>query len=44
MSAYTLPKIVSNINRLGGIDEEKVIPRHIGLGEGPQQPSLFDDL
>lgn len=44
MSAYTLPKIVSNINRLGGIDEEKVIPRHIGLGDGRQQPSLFDDL
>lgn len=44
MSAYTLPKIVSNVNRLGGIDEGKVIPRQIRLGDGPWQPSLFDEL
>ncbi|MDT8405514.1 endonuclease domain-containing protein [Sulfuriflexus sp.] len=44
MNAYTLPKIVSNINRLGGIDEGKVIPQQIHLGDGPRQPSLFDEL
>lgn len=44
MSAYTLPKIVGNINRLGGIDEGKVIPRQIHLADGPWQPSLFDEL
>lgn len=44
IDVYTLPTIVTNINRLGGLDEGKAIPRHIGFGDEPYQPSLFDEL
>jgi very-short-patch-repair endonuclease len=44
IDVYTLPTIVTNINRLGGLDEGKVIPRHIGFGDEPYQPGLFDEL
>jgi hypothetical protein len=44
MNVYTLPKIVTNINRLGGLGEGKVIPRQIGPGDNPWQPGLFDEL
>lgn len=44
MTEYTLPTIVENINRLGGIDEENQLPRRIDLNDGPQQLNLFDEL
>ena len=46
METYSLRKIVENINKLGGLDEQgRVIPRHIDLDApgGLQQMSLFDD-
>lgn len=39
MKAYCLPTIVENVNRLGGVDEGKVVPRIIGS----PQLTLFDD-
>jgi len=43
---YCIPKIVENINSLGGLDEGKVIPRKINLDSTgqPKQLTLFDDL
>jgi very-short-patch-repair endonuclease len=40
--SYCVPKVVENINNLGGIDEGKIIPRKIGPDGAPYQPSLFD--
>jgi len=31
MAEYCLPTIVENINRLGGLDEQKIVPRKIDL-------------
>ncbi len=42
---YCISTIVENINRLGGIDEGKLLPRKINLNEkGSYQLSLFDPL
>jgi very-short-patch-repair endonuclease len=43
MSSYCVPTIVDNINRLGGIEEGKTVPRKIGP-PGLYQPTLFDDF
>lgn len=41
---YCLPVIAENINRLGGLDEGRLIPRPISPNpEQPRQLSLFDD-
>ena len=45
MEEYCLPTVVENINKLGGPDEGRLIPRRIDP-DGPgnlQQMSLFDD-
>ena len=41
-----LPEIVENINRLGGVEEGKLVPRRIDLDApgGLQQLGLFDDV
>ncbi|MEI7845620.1 MAG: DUF559 domain-containing protein [Chloroflexota bacterium] len=39
---YCVETISENINKLGGVDEGKVIPRKINLDKGSYQPSLFD--
>jgi hypothetical protein len=47
MGEYCLPRIVKNINRLGGVDEEgRFVPRWIDLDapDGLEQLGLFDDL
>ncbi len=46
MSEYCIPNIVDTINRLGGLNESKLIPRKIDLAapEGSRQLGLFDDL
>jgi very-short-patch-repair endonuclease len=46
MDEYCLPTIVENINRLDGLDEGRLVPRHINLDTpgGLQQLGLFDDL
>jgi hypothetical protein len=46
MDEYCLPKIVENINRLGGVEEGKLVPRRIDLDTpgGLQQLGLFDDV
>ena len=44
MAEYCLPTIVENINRLGGVDEGRLVPRRINL-DGPggwQQLILFE--
>ncbi len=41
---YCVETVVENINKLGGVDEGKVIPRKINLDSGSYQPSLFDGL
>jgi len=44
VAEYCLPTIVENINRLGGLDEQKLVPRKVSLdtqGES-RQLSLFD--
>jgi very-short-patch-repair endonuclease len=43
MTSYCVPTIVDTIDRLGGIEEGKIIPRKIGPG-GLHQPTLFDDI
>jgi very-short-patch-repair endonuclease len=44
MAGYCLPTIVENVNKLGGLDDGRVVPRRIGLdGQGGEQLSLFDD-
>lgn len=46
MEEYCLSTIAENINKLGGVDEGKVLPREIDLGtsEGWYQLGLFDDI
>ena len=42
---FVLPTVVKNIEKFGGIDEGKVIPRKIDLNNsGTYQLSMFDDL
>lgn len=46
MEQYCLPTVIENINRLGGVDEGRMVPRHFHP-DGPgaaQQLSIFDDL
>lgn len=44
-ATYCVSRVAENINRLGGLDEGRVIPRKINLDvSGPYQPSLFDPL
>ena len=45
ISDYCLPKIIKNINRLGGIEECKPVPRKIDPNNtsGWFQPSLFNN-
>jgi very-short-patch-repair endonuclease len=38
---YCISTVAENIDRLGGLDDGRVIPRRFGTGEG--QMSLFDD-
>jgi hypothetical protein len=42
--SYCLPKVVENIDRLGGLDEGRPVPRHIDLDSlrGYHQPGLFN--
>jgi very-short-patch-repair endonuclease len=44
MTEYCLPTIVKNINRLGGLDGQRIVPRRIDLRApgGLQQLNLFD--
>lgn len=43
--SYCLPTIVENINKLGGIEEGKILPKKIDLEDnGTYQLSLFDDI
>lgn len=44
MAEYCVPKIVENINRLGGLEEGRIVPRKINpdAPEGWQQMTLFD--
>jgi len=46
MEGYCLPTVVENINRLGGVEEGRVVPRRIDLDApgGLQQWGLFDDV
>jgi very-short-patch-repair endonuclease len=46
MAEYCLPTIVETVNKLGGIDEGRVVPRRINLDApgGVYQLGLFDDL
>jgi len=46
MDEYCLRTVVENINRLGGADEGRLVPRRIALDTpgGLQQLVLFDDL
>jgi hypothetical protein len=41
MAEYCLPTIVENVNRLGGLDEQGLVPRKLSL-DGPRQMSLFE--
>ncbi len=43
---YCLPTVAKNINKFGGIDEGKIIPRKIDLNapSGSRQLGLFDNL
>lgn len=43
-ASYCVQTVVDNINLLGGVDEDKVIPRKINFERGAYQPSLFDGL
>ncbi|MEW5986703.1 MAG: DUF559 domain-containing protein [Chloroflexota bacterium] len=44
MAAYCVPTIVENVNKLGGVDEGRPVPRQIdpATGEGMRQLGLFD--
>jgi len=44
MAEYCVPKIVENINRLGGLEESGIVPRKINLDapDGWQQLTLLD--
>ncbi len=42
---YCMATIVQNIHNLGGLDDERVVPRRLDIEDGqPYQLSLFDDL
>ena len=43
--SYCLPTIVENVNRLGGLDEGRAIPRKVDprIADGVEQLGLFDD-
>lgn len=41
---YCISTVTETINRLGGVDEGKIIPRKINLDSSSYQPSLFDGL
>jgi very-short-patch-repair endonuclease len=44
MTEYCIPEIVKNIQRLGGLDEGRVIPRDVSADPyRPKQMGLFDD-
>jgi hypothetical protein len=43
LASYCVPTIVENINKLGGIEEGKIVPRKIDLN-GLIQPGLFDEI
>jgi copper chaperone CopZ len=43
-ASYCVKTVVENINKLGGVDEGKVITRKINLDRGSYQPSLFDGV
>ncbi len=44
MAEYCLPTIVENIDRLGGLEEQRVVPRKVSLDaqEGQRQLNLFE--
>jgi very-short-patch-repair endonuclease len=44
MAEYCLPTIVENINRLGGLEEQRLVPRKVSLDaqEGQRQLNLFE--
>ena len=46
LETYCVPVIAENINRLGGEDVGRVVPRKVDpdAPDGTSQPSLFDDL
>jgi very-short-patch-repair endonuclease len=46
MAEYCLPTIVKNINQLGGLEEQRIVPRKIDLESpgGLQQLTLFDSV
>jgi very-short-patch-repair endonuclease len=45
IESYCLPTIAENINKLGGVEEGKILPRKINLEDtGTYQLSLFDDM
>ena len=45
MAEYCLPTSIENIDRLGGVDEGRLVPRRINLNalDGAHQLGLFDD-
>ena len=43
MAEYCLPTIVENINKLGGLEEQRLVPRKVSLdAQGGSQLSLFE--
>jgi len=43
MAEYCLPTIVENINKLGGLDEQGLVPHKVSLNtQGGQQLNLFE--
>ena len=46
MAHYCLPTIVENVNKLGGLNEGRIVPRRVALDEPgvAHQLGLFDDL
>ena len=44
MTEYCIPEIIKNVEKLGGIDEGRVVPRDITTDPfRPKQMGLFDD-
>jgi very-short-patch-repair endonuclease len=43
VDSYCIPTVVENINKMGGLEERKTVPRKIDIS-GSYQPSLFDDI
>jgi hypothetical protein len=45
LDQYCVPTIRENINRLGGLNGERIVPRRVDWdSSGGYQPSLFDEL